>query len=374
MIFAPTQGFTLSTSQGPTKLGPLPCYFAPNQSISPWPGFEAFEVEDIEWETLPVLGLESAPAPSGTLLVPQKASAWLALFDELASEWTRFDASIMHWKIGERRQPLGCPLVMGIVNVTPDSFSDGGRFLTPERAIAHGHQLVKQGADILDVGGESTRPGSQGVSTQLELERVIPVIAGLKDLGVPLSIDTQKAEVARQAIGAGASIVNDVSGLRDPDMASVVAEKRSSLVLMHMRGTPETMQSNTDYPDLRQAVLEGLEASLRRAHQAGIALDRILVDPGIGFGKDLQGNLALLSSAFWLRALGRPTLLGFSRKRFLGEITGKVEGERRAATVAASVLACHQGAAVFRVHDVDATRDAVAVFQAFATSELTHAR
>jgi dihydropteroate synthase len=251
------------------------------------------------------------------------------------------------------------PRVMGIVNVTPDSFSDGGRFLDPERAIAHGRRLVAQGADILDIGGESTRPGAQAVSAEDELGRVEPVVAGLAGTA-PVSIDTSKALVAAAALDRGAEIVNDVTALRaDPDLAGLCAERGCTVVLMHMLGSPRTMQDDPRYEDVVDEVRRFLAGRVEAAVSAGVAEERIWVDPGIGFGKKVEHNLELLRRLREIATLGRPVVIGSSRKRFLGEITGRELGERLGGTIASNVLALAAGADVFRVHDVAEARQAL---------------
>lgn len=256
--------------------------------------------------------------------------------------------------------------VMGIINVTPDSFSDGGRHLETAAAIAHGQALAKAGADLLDVGGESTRPGAAPVSEADELARVVPVIEGLRSTGVPISIDTVKPVVARAAIAAGATLVNDVSGLREDAMISVIAETGASACVMHLRGTPETMQSQTAYDDVGGEVLDALELALRRATAGGIGRDKLWVDPGIGFAKTASQNLFLMQRAIDLRLLGAPVLWGVSRKAFLGGLTGGKPAPERvvASAAAAAVLAATGAVDVVRVHDVEATRDALAVADA----------
>ncbi len=254
------------------------------------------------------------------------------------------------------------PVVMGIINVTPDSFSDGGLSLDPDAAIAHGRELVAQGAQILDVGGESTRPGAQPVGAAEELRRVVPVIAGLAGAGARLSIDTSKAQVAAAALDAGASIVNDVTALRgDPLMAALVAERGCEVCLMHMLGEPRTMQRAPAYDDVVGDVRAFLAERLRFALRAGIAEERVWLDPGIGFGKTIDHNLDLLRRLDELVALGRPLVVGTSRKSFLGTITGRPAGERVAGTLATNVLALARGASIFRVHDVAEACDALAV-------------
>jgi dihydropteroate synthase len=245
---------------------------------------------------------------------------------------------------------------MGIVNVTPDSFSDGGLFLDPERAIAHGVELAGEGADILDVGGESTRPGATAVDADEELARVGPVVAALAGSGGPgaeVSIDTSKAEVAASALDRGAAIVNDVTALRgDPELAALCGERRCTVVLMHMQGTPRTMQENPTYGDVVDDVRAFLAQRIQAAVDAGVEERRIWVDPGIGFGKTVTHNLELLRRLGELRELGRPIVIGSARKSFIGKLTGRDAGERLGGTVASNVLALAAGADVFRVHDV----------------------
>jgi dihydropteroate synthase len=254
-------------------------------------------------------------------------------------------------------------LVMGVVNVTPDSFSDGGRYLDAEKAIEHGKQLIAEGADLLDVGGESTRPGAEAVSEAEEIARVEPVIEALAREGARVSIDTTKGAVARAALAAGASYVNDVSALRfDPDLAGVVADAGVECCLMHLGGdSPRTMQDDPRYDDVVDDVRVHLEERMAYATGAGIAEERIHLDPGIGFGKTLEHNLELLRRLDEIVALGRPVVIGTSRKSFLGKLTGREVGERVAATVATNVLALERGARIFRVHDVQPTRDALVV-------------
>jgi dihydropteroate synthase len=253
--------------------------------------------------------------------------------------------------------------IMGIVNVTPDSFSDGGEWFEREAAVAHGHLLVKEGASILDVGGESTRPFSDPVPVEEERERVIPVIAALADSGAQLSVDTMKLAVAREAIDAGATLVNDVSAFRqEPALAGLVAEHGCDCCLMHMLGDPRTMQVDPHYDDVVSEVKAFLEERAAFAVGEGIAEERIMLDPGIGFGKTLAHNLELLRRLEEIVALGFPVLVGTSRKSFLGRLAGREDPhERVAATVATNVLALERGATIFRVHDVAATADALAV-------------
>ncbi|WP_119418743.1 dihydropteroate synthase [Desertibaculum subflavum] len=261
---------------------------------------------------------------------------------------------------------LDRPRLLGIVNVTPDSFSDGGRFFDAGAAIAHGAGLVEDGADLLDIGGESTRPGSQGTPAAEQLARVLPVIEGLKPLGRPLSIDTRDATVMREAVAAGAAIVNDVTGLtHDPAALAAVAATKASVILCHSRGEPATMQQHPRYGDVVAEVRDALAALVARAEAAGIARTRLAVDPGIGFGKTPAHNLALLRRLDALAALGLPVLIGASRKGFIGRLTGVEAADRRVAgSVAAALWAAEQGARLLRVHDVAETRQALAIWAA----------
>ena len=252
---------------------------------------------------------------------------------------------------------------MAVLNVTPDSFSDGGRFLEPEAAVAHGEAMVAEGADLIDVGGESTRPGADPVPEREELSRVLPVLERLRErTEVPLSIDTSKAAVARAAIAAGAALVNDVTALRgDRSIARVVAEAEVDVCLVHMKGEPRTMQEDPRYDDVVAEVREFLERRLEFAIESGIDADRIWLDPGIGFGKTLEHNLELIRRLSEIAAIGRPVVFGASRKRFVGALTGRPEDRRLAGSLAAAVLAFERGASMLRVHDVAATRDALLV-------------
>jgi len=255
-------------------------------------------------------------------------------------------------------------LIMGVVNVTPDSFSDGGAFLERDAAVNHGLRLAFEGADLLDVGGESTRPGAEPVPERVERDRVIPVIEAIRarNADVRISIDTSKAAVAAAALDAGAGYVNDVTALRgDPEMAALVAARGVDVCLMHMLGTPRTMQAEARYDDVVDDVKAFLAERIESAVAAGVALERIEVDPGIGFGKTLAHNLELLGRLRELTALGRPVVLGTSRKSFLGKITGRETAERMPATLATIVMGYERGAEVFRVHDVAPARDALAV-------------
>jgi dihydropteroate synthase len=252
--------------------------------------------------------------------------------------------------------------LMGVVNVTPDSFSDGGLYLDPEAAIAHGLELAEAGAEILDVGGESTRPGAEPVSEEEELRRVVPVIRGLVGSRSRISVDTSKAAVAAAALDAGAGIVNDVTALRsDPGMASLCAERGATVVLMHMLGEPRTMQEDPRYDDVVAEVKAFLAERLEAAVAAGIAEERIWLDPGIGFGKTGAHNMELLRRLGELRELGRPLVVGTSRKSFIGKVDGSPADQRLGGTIASSVLAAAEGAEVLRVHDVAEVRQALAV-------------
>ena len=261
---------------------------------------------------------------------------------------------------------------MGIVNVTPDSFSDGGRFLDSSAAIAHGLQLEADGADILDIGGESTRPGADPVSEREELRRVIPVIEALaQQVSVPLSIDTMKARVAREALQAGAHVVNDVSGLlADPEMLSVCAATDCGIIVMHRQGTPQTMQLAPSYVDVVDEVQRFFVARLRDLTAAGIAPQRIMFDPGIGFGKSAEHNLQLLSQLAQLRVGDRPLLVGHSRKRFLKQLLGREVDERSSGTLGVALALAEQGVDLLRVHDVPTLQDALVAWHAVRTGEI----
>jgi dihydropteroate synthase len=262
------------------------------------------------------------------------------------------------------RIDLADPIVMGIVNVTPDSFSDGGRYLASAAAIAHGRALVAAGAAMLDIGGESTRPGAEAVAAEQELERLIPVIEGLRDLGVPLSVDTQKPEVMRAAIGAGAAMINDVNALRAAGAIEAVAASGVAVCLMHMQGTPRTMQEAPRYDNVVLEVGAFLGERALACIRAGIAAPRIVVDPGFGFGKNVGHNLALLRELGNLTALRYPILVGLSRKSMVGAVTGRAVQDRLAGSIAAHLIAAQNGATILRVHDVEATVDALKVWRA----------
>lgn len=260
--------------------------------------------------------------------------------------------------------PLDRPLIMGIVNVTPDSFSDGGRLKNVRQAVDHALHLVEQGADILDVGGESTRPGAEAVSEADELKRVLPVVEALQKQGLVISVDTRKPGVMRAAIRAGAAMINDVMALREPDAMQAVADSEVAVCLMHMRGEPRTMQSDPVYSDVVGEVRDFLSGRIAACEQAGIAKNRIVIDPGFGFGKTLEHNLALLKGLKSLVGLGVPVLAGISRKSMLGALTGRPVGQREYAGIAANLAAVKRGASILRVHDVAAMKDALLVWQA----------
>jgi dihydropteroate synthase len=273
----------------------------------------------------------------------------------------------LSWRLRDRTLTPGRPpLVMGIVNVTPDSFSDGGRYLDANAAVAHGLELVRQGADLLDVGGESSRPGAEPVGAEEELARVLPVVRALAEqVTVPISVDTYKAAVARRCLEVGAQVVNDITALGDPEMAAVVREFGAGVILMHMQGTPATMQVNPTYADVVREVDEFLETRLQVAVRLGIGVEQVVLDPGIGFGKKAEHNLRLLARLGELRRLGRPVCLGVSRKGLLGKVLDRPTEARLAGSLAAACFALAAGAAeVFRVHDVAPTRDAVVLWQA----------
>lgn len=272
------------------------------------------------------------------------------------------------WRVGSRfLKSAQLPVLMGILNVTPDSFSDGGLHSAVTDAVAHALQLVQDGADIIDVGGESTRPGAASVSLQEELDRTIPVIeAVFGETGIPISIDTTKSEVAREALQAGACIVNDISGMTfDADMLAICAKADAAVCVMHIQGTPQTMQQNPEYSDVVAEVTEFLQQRLEACVQAGIDISRVCLDPGIGFGKTAEHNLQLMHSIAQLReTLQRPVLIGHSRKRFLSKLLGRPVEERLAGTVGVSLALFENGADVLRIHDVQATRDAILAWSA----------
>lgn len=256
--------------------------------------------------------------------------------------------------------------VMGVLNVTPDSFSDGGRFLEPEKAVEHGLQMAKDGAHILDVGGESTRPYSQKLSSAEEIDRVVPVIQALsRELSIPISIDTTKSRVVTEAMNAGASMINDISSLDfDPEMGAVAAKAGVPVILMHMKGTPENMQVNPVYDDVMKEILHFLKRAIDRSTALGIRKDLIIVDPGIGFGKTFTHNLEILRSLARLKALERPILVGSSNKAFIGHISGKKPHERDTGSMAAAAASVMNGAHIIRVHNVKMAVETVKILDA----------
>jgi dihydropteroate synthase len=253
---------------------------------------------------------------------------------------------------------------MGVVNVTPDSFSDGGLYASTEQAVAHARRLIGEGVDILDIGGESTRPGAAPVTLEEERRRVLPVLDALASCGVPLSVDTRKPALMAEAIAAGAAMVNDVTALGAPGALEAVARSPVAVCLMHMRGEPGTMQENPTYQDVAREVRDYLAQRIAAAERSGIARERIVADPGFGFGKTVEHNLTLLRSLAEFRPLGVALMAGLSRKAMLGKLTGREPRERVHASVAAALLAVQNGAQIVRVHDVAATRDALAVWNA----------
>jgi len=270
----------------------------------------------------------------------------------------------MYLQCGKFRLSLARPLIMGGVNITPDSFSDGGSFATASTALAHARRLVDEGADLIDIGGESTRPGAGGVALEEERRRVLPVLEQLAGGTVPVSIDTQKPELMREAIAAGASMINDVNALQAPGALAAVAQSGVAVCLMHMQGTPADMQTDPHYDDVVAEVLEFFGERMRAAHAAGIAPDRIVLDPGFGFGKTLEHNLELLRRLDRFNTAGAAVLTGLSRKGMLGRLTGREVDDRVYASIAAALIAVEKGARIVRVHDVAATRDALAVWTA----------
>jgi dihydropteroate synthase len=279
----------------------------------------------------------------------------------------------MHeWQLPDRVLRIEArPLVMGVINVTPDSFSDGGRLPGPEEAIRYGVQLVEEGADLLDIGGESTRPGAKPVPPEEELARVVPVVSGLASrTRVPLSVDTTKAEVARQCLEAGAHIINDVTALQgDAAMMEVARRNGAGVILMHMQGTPATMQINPTYENVVADIARFFEERLEALRAGGMAPERVVLDPGIGFGKTLEHNLALLARLEEYQRFGRPVCLGVSRKGFIGRVLGRPVEQRLAGSLSAICFALgRQAVQIVRVHDVHETRDAVTLFTAIAAS------
>jgi dihydropteroate synthase len=267
-------------------------------------------------------------------------------------------------KAGRFSLPLDRPLIMGIVNITPDSFSDGGKFVDPAHAVQHARQLLADGADILDIGGESSRPGAEAVSIEEELRRVMPALERLVELPVPISVDTCKPEVMRHAIAAGAALINDIFALQAPGALETVAASAAGICVMHMQGDPRTMQRAPEYRDVVQEVRDFLAVRAGAAQAAGIDRDRIVIDPGFGFGKTPQHNLELIRALPKLRAIGFPVLVGLSRKSLFGKIVGREAADRDSASAAGALLAAQRGASILRVHDVAATRDSLLVLRA----------
>jgi dihydropteroate synthase len=269
----------------------------------------------------------------------------------------------MNLRCGRFSLPLERPLVMGVVNITPDSFSDGGRYLDANAAIAHARAMIDEGVDLVDVGGESTRPGAAPVSEAEELARILPVVKELRDY--PVSVDTRHPNVMRAALEAGATMINDIEALTSPGALPVVAQSDCAVCLMHKKGSPATMQEDPQYEDVVAEVRDYLAGRITACEAAGIARDRIVADPGFGFGKTVEHNLTLLKRLPELSSLGVPLLAGWSRKSSLGRITGRDTGERLAGSLAAALLALLAGARILRVHDVRETRDVVLVWEAW---------
>ncbi len=282
------------------------------------------------------------------------------------------DEGPLTWRCRDRVVEFGQrTVVMGVLNVTPDSFSDGGRYLDREKAVAHAVEMVSAGADIIDIGGESSRPGAARISAKEEMDRILPVVAEtVRQVSALVSVDTTKAEVARKALEAGAHIVNDISALRwDAEMPEVVRESGAGTVLMHMQGTPETMQQAPRYDDVVTEVRGFLQERITFCGRNGIAFENIAIDPGIGFGKELEHNLDLLRQLHLLAELGRPVIVGVSRKSLLGLLTGRPVDQRLAGSLAAASYAVMHGAHILRVHDVAETRDALRVIEALCEVE-----
>jgi dihydropteroate synthase len=267
-------------------------------------------------------------------------------------------------RCGRFRLALDRPLVAGVVNVTPDSFSDGGHYLEPSAAIAHAQRLADEGADLIDLGAESSRPGAESVSAEQELSRLMPVLDGLRAFPIPISIDTTKPEVMRAVIGAGAAMINDIGALRSPGALETVATTDAAVCLMHMQGEPRTMQLEPHYGDVVAEVRAFLAERVAAAEARGIARERIVIDPGFGFGKTIGHNFEMLRNLHRFAEIDLPVMAGWSRKSTLGAITGRGAGQRLAASIAAALLAVQRGATIVRVHDVAATRDALAVLAA----------
>ncbi len=265
------------------------------------------------------------------------------------------------------------PLIMGVLNVTPDSFSDGGQFDAHDRAIAHAKQMIADGVDIIDIGGESTRPGAPPLPIEEELRRVLPVLDALRDCGKPLSIDTRRPAVMREVLAAGADMINDISGFRDPDSLAAVSDSQCALCIMHMQGDPQSMQLSPHYDDVLAEVRDYLLDRVNAAVAAGIGRGRVCIDPGYGFGKTVEHNLTLLSHQSELqRSLALPLLAGLSRKSTIGVLTGRSVEQRLAGSLAAAVVAAERGARIIRVHDVAESVDALKIWQAARSGALIH--
>ncbi len=340
------------------------------------------DISEAEREALVHWGTKSGAdvlTGDGWALVAGAASriAPLARYDRAPAELARLAPALgrvlaaraeppLTWAIRGTELSLDKPVIIGIVNVTPDSFSDGGHLPSAEAAIAHGEKLMADGSRLLDVGGESTRPGAEPVGSKEEIARVVPVIRGLVQRGLgPVSVDTRKAEVARAALEAGAAVINDVSALRfDAGLAAVVQDAQAGMILMHMRGTPATMDDLAKYDHVAAEVATELAAWAAQAEEQGIARGRIVVDPGFGFAKTATHNFRLLDELATIVALGYPVAVGLSRKRFLGAATGRPVDDRDRATAVACALAWERGARLFRVHDVALTREALALASA----------
>lgn len=298
------------------------------------------------------------------------ASRLLSLPDVGPAAAERVDRQPSCWLQRGTSVSLGRPVVLGILNVTPDSFSDGGRYAEVDFAVARAVELVQQGADLVDVGGESTRPGASPVDATEEWRRVGPVVRELGALGIPISVDTTKREVARRSIESGARVINDVSGLTaDPDLATLAAETGAGLVIMHRRGSPRTMQDDVEYEDLIGEVRGFLRRQADLALERGCEPGQLAVDPGIGFGKSVRGSLGLVQRLGEIAALGWPVMIGPSRKSFIGAVLDVDVGERLEGTLATCVLALERGARLFRVHDVGAVRRALSVAEAIRGAE-----
>lgn len=271
---------------------------------------------------------------------------------------------------GRYRLALDRPLVMGILNVTPDSFSDGGRFHALESALGHAEQMIADGVDIIDIGGESSRPGAQPLPLDEEIRRVLPVVYALRDFGKPLSVDTYKPELMREAIAAGADMINDINGFRAPGAIDAIRQSDCGLCIMHMQNDPQNMQQNPSYQDVVAEVTHFLTERVAQIETAGVARERLCIDPGFGFGKTLAHNLALLRNLGVIQSkLGLPLLAGISRKSTIGTLTGRAVEQRMAGSIAAALFAANHGAHIIRVHDVAETVDALKVWQAVTTNE-----